>query len=248
MLKAIFLDMDETLCDTSGANQQALLTMQALAQQLYPSIDAAAFAREYLAGIYRNYPERYAQLLEPIEDEKTFRLKLVDLILGDLGIDAPEAKQSEQLQSCFDEHREQAFDFFPGVREWLIRLRKHYRLIVITNGPEFSQISKIESVDMSAYVDAIIIGGQEPEQKPAVSIFQKAMRLAQCQPHECLHIGDSLPADIQGANNAGIQSIWIQGEQAEPQVGDAKASVVVKTPEVLCLKFDEICRSLFAGS
>lgn len=246
MLKAVFLDMDETLCDTSGANYQALLTMQTLAQQIYPAIDSAAFAQEYLTGIYRDYPEKYQARLEPIENEKSFRLKLVTLILEELGVDSPSAKTVEQLQECFDQYREQVFDFFPGIKDWLIRLRKNYKLIVITNGPEFSQVSKIKSVSLNDYVDAIIIGGQEPEQKPASSIFQKAMRMAQCQANECIHIGDSLVADIKGAENAGIKSIWIQGQQSEPQQQDAKASAVIKTPQMLCLEFESICHKLFA--
>ncbi len=63
------------------------------------------------------------------------------------------------------------------------------------------------------YVDHIIIGGQEPEQKPAASIFFKALELAGCEAHEAIHVGDSLAADIAGAHNSGITSVWIQHQQ-----------------------------------
>ncbi|MEH6652034.1 MAG: hypothetical protein V7707_18585 [Motiliproteus sp.] len=52
------------------------------------------------------------------------------------------------------------------------------RFILNTNGPEFSQIPKLEAVSLAEHVDHFIIGGQEPEQKPARSIFDKALTLA----------------------------------------------------------------------
>ena len=84
---------------------------------------------------------------------------------------------------------------------------------MITNGPEFSQIPKVERINLKDHVDHIIIGGQEPEQKPARSIFDKALTLAQCKPHEAIHVGDSLASDIAGAHNCGITSVWIQHQQ-----------------------------------
>ena len=63
------------------------------------------------------------------------------------------------------------------------------------------------------HVDHIIIGGQEPEQKPARSIFDKALQLANCAAHEAIHVGDSLATDIAGAQNSGITSVWIQHQQ-----------------------------------
>ena len=47
----------------------------------------------------------------------------------------------------------------------------------------------------------------------AVSIFQKALQLAGCEPHEAIHVGDNLVADIQGANNSGITTVWIQHQE-----------------------------------
>ncbi len=62
---------------------------------------------------------------------------------------------------------------------------------------------------MQSHVDFIIVGGDEPEEKPAPSIFSKAMSLANVQPEEALHVGDSLSSDIYGANRSGIKSVWI---------------------------------------
>ena len=217
MIKALFLDMDETLCDTSGANEHARQLMeQAVERQYGPAINGKAFADAYVAGIYRRWSDsqraRYLPIIEQ-QGEGAFRLQLIIDLLAQQGVDDVSAESARTLQENFDRDRLAAFDFYPGIVEFLAEARKLFTLVVITNGPEFSQIPKVEAVKLADHVDHIIIGGQEPEQKPARSIFEKALRLANCEPHEAIHVGDSLAADIAGAHDSRITSVWIQHQQ-----------------------------------
>ena len=215
MLKALLLDMDETLTDTQAANHQA---KQLMANDMAArfSIDGQRFADAYVLGIYREWSEsqhaRYMPIIET-QSEGTFRVQLIRDLLAEQGISEFSADDAQALQDKFDSDRLAAFDFFPGIEAFLAEARKLFTLVVITNGPEFSQIPKVEAVQLSKHVDHIIIGGQEPEQKPAVSIFEKALQLAHCEAHEAIHIGDSLAADIVGAHHSGITSVWIQHQQ-----------------------------------
>lgn len=230
MLKALFLDMDETLCDTTGANLKALNQMAEKAAEIFAGqLDAHELSARYLKGIYRELDDRYRSLLLPVTDEEAFRLQLIELIVQDLGVTDMPADAPRLLQSTFDESRTAFFDFFAGMGDQLLQWRKQVKLIVITNGPEFSQVVKVERVDMSRYVDHIIIGGQEKEEKPAVSIFEKALKLAECEPEEVLHVGDSLSSDIMGANNAGIRALWVS--HGESRTGHAAVpDYEVETP------------------
>ncbi len=217
MLKALFLDMDETLCDTTGANRKAQTLMGHEVQSLYgTNIDGEAFAQDYVTGIYRewtaNQRQRYMPIIEQ-HSEAAFRIQLIQDLLADRGINNVHATDAQALQDKFDADRLDAFDFYPGVAEFLAQARKLFTLVVITNGPEFSQVPKVEAVNLADHVDHIIIGGQEPEQKPARSIFDKALKLANCEAHEAIHVGDSLKADVAGAHNSGITSVWIQHQQ-----------------------------------
>jgi len=215
-LKALFLDMDETLCDTSGANVKALEHLRKLVQ-LRSSVDfdTHEFARLYLSGIYKDLSDELRVALFPIENEEEFRTDLMKILLRDCGWDFTR-DDLHSLRREFDDHRMRVFDFFPGVSSQLKELKKYYKLIVITNGPIYSQRPKVKQLKLRGYVDAVIIGGEEPEEKPHKSIFEKALRLADCAPQEALHVGDSEPADIKGANNAGVRSVWINagGEQS----------------------------------
>lgn len=217
MLKALFLDMDETLCDTSAANEQAKSLMaQALQAQHGESFDGRGFAEAYITGIYHEWSaaqkKRYMPIIEQ-QNEEAFRVQLIRDLLAERGINNISDESAQALQDKFNDDRNVAFDFYPGIKEWLIEARKFFTLVVITNGPEYSQVPKVERVNMIAHVDYLIIGGQEPEEKPFPSIFKKALKLANCEAHEVIHVGDSLASDIAGANNSGITSVWIQHQQ-----------------------------------
>lgn len=217
MLKALFLDLDETLCDTLGANEQATRLMgQALDGRYGGRCNGQALADAYVTGIYRQWSDaqraRYLPIIEQ-QSEAAFRVQLIRDLLAMQGIEAVSDAEIQLLQDNFDRDRIAAFGFYPGIEAFLAEARKLFTLVVITNGPEFSQLPKVEAVKLAAHVDHIIIGGQEPEQKPARSIFDKALQLANCGAHEAIHVGDSLATDIAGAHNSGITSVWIQHQQ-----------------------------------
>ena len=217
MLKALLLDMDETLCDTLGANERAKQLMaQALRAQCGARFDGEGFADAYVAGIYRQWSDRQRARYLPIvqqQSEVAFRLQLIRDLFAEYGVEAVDQAAVQALQDNFDRDRLNAFHFYPGIVEFLAEARKLFTLVVITNGPEYSQVPKVEAINLAEHVDHIIIGGQEPEQKPARSIFDKALRLANCAAHEAIHVGDSLATDIAGARDSGITSVWIQHSQ-----------------------------------
>ena len=233
MLTTILLDLDETLCDTTGANSKALI---ALADQFCTIFSPQSqqqgevFAKAYLKGIYRDLDARYREILLSIGDEEAFRIALIGLILKDMAlVDYPDGTEAI-LQTTFDSARTQYFDFFPTIENWLQTLRKNFTLGVITNGPIFSQQVKVDRIKLKDKVDFVIIGGEEPEQKPAKSIFDKALKLANCDASQAIHIGDSFSADIEGANAAGIQSVWISYGQKQPRNTSTKPTYTLDSP------------------
>lgn len=240
MLKALFLDMDETLCDTPGANEQAKRLMaEALIEQHGPEFDGQRFADAFVLGIYREWTDaqrtRYMPIIEQ-QSEEAFRVQLIRDLLEEHGVDEFCGDAAQALQDKFDQDRIDAFDFYPGIKEWLAEARQIFTLVVITNGPEFSQLPKLARVDMQAHVDHVIVGGQEPEEKPFPSIFMKALKLANCEAHEVIHVGDSLASDIAGANNSGITSVWIQHQRPlDAELGINPSHMIMHPSEIPAL-------------
>ena len=227
--------MDDTLCDTKGANEQAQEKMARMFESECGIDNGDDIAQKYVQGIYRQWSPEQEQRYLPIaeqESEGAFRVQLITDLVTSVNGSIDDTK-AEKLQNSFDLFRIEAFDFFAGIPEFLQEARKYFVLVVITNGPEFSQLPKLEAVKMSKYVDHIIVGGQEPEQKPAKSIFKKALSLADCEAHEAIHIGDSLAADVAGAHGIGITSVWVQHQQPlDAELGINPSHSVVQPIEV----------------
>ncbi len=215
MLKALFLDLDETLCDTRRATDLAKAQLAETVRARF-GVDGALFADRYEAGFYRRWSDaqrtRYLPIIKQ-QGEDAFRVQLMVDLLTEQGVGTMSQSAAQGLQHQFDRDRLAAFDFFPGIEAFLAEVRQLFITVVITNGPVFSQVPKIAAVNLAAHVDHIIIGGQEPEEKPARSIFEKALKLAGCEPYEAIHVGDSLAADIAGAHGSCITSVWVQHQQ-----------------------------------
>lgn len=163
MLKAIFFDMDETLCGTSQADKVAGQEFADWIAQTYPQVtDSTAFVQRYLQGVYKKLNDEFPQLIALLSDENAFRCGLIQTILAEQGIEI-DAEQAQQAQSFFDSARMGAFTFFPGVKEMLTELRQRYKLVVITNGPIFSQHPKLEATQMSEWLITLSLVAKSPK-------------------------------------------------------------------------------------
>ncbi|PAJ72431.1 hypothetical protein CJF42_21280 [Pseudoalteromonas sp. NBT06-2] len=92
----------------------------------------------------------------------------------------------------------------PEVLTLLKNLNKKYTLIAITNG----------NVDISKFClkdsfEFLLMAGFDGRQKPAADMFELAAEKLNVKLENILHIGDNLDSDIQGANNNGCMSCWL---------------------------------------
>lgn len=98
----------------------------------------------------------------------------------------------------------------PDVLSLLYRLRQHYMLGLITNGPSCAQWEKVERLDLRHYFDCILVSGDLPWEKPHQKIFLEACHYLGVQPWQCIMVGDKLETDIQGAIEASLgATVWV---------------------------------------
>jgi HAD superfamily hydrolase (TIGR01509 family) len=83
-----------------------------------------------------------------------------------------------------------------------------WKLGVVTNGEAAGQTAKLERLGVFELVDACCISGELGIRKPDPRIFEIAAQRCGAALENAWMIGDS-PADIEGARNAGIRSIWL---------------------------------------
>lgn len=107
---------------------------------------------------------------------------------------------------------------FPDVVDTLKKLSGIPKAIISnTTNPVAMKELELERSGLKEYFDLTVYSSGVPFRKPHPSIFQLAINYFQLPPSEILFVGDSLSADIAGAQNVGMKTAWInrKNEQAE---------------------------------
>ncbi len=92
----------------------------------------------------------------------------------------------------------------------LIALRQRgYRLGILTNGHSLMQNRKIEVSGLRPLMDAVMVSGDVGVQKPDGEIFRRLAACVGVPPHQCLFVGDYVPNDLVGAQNGGMQPLYM---------------------------------------
>jgi HAD superfamily hydrolase (TIGR01662 family) len=100
-------------------------------------------------------------------------------------------------------------------------MAKGYRLGMITNASDENNTQAlIDQNGLRLYFEFIISSAKCGIRKPDARIFQLALDHLGIQPTEAVMIGDTLEADILGANQLGIYSIWITRRAVLPPDGE----------------------------
>jgi len=87
---------------------------------------------------------------------------------------------------------------------------ENYQLGIFSNAGDDKDVQElIEIFGIRPYFDFVLTSAASFYRKPHPRAFEIALARWNIEPHEAVMIGDSLEADIAGAKNAGMQTIWI---------------------------------------
>ncbi|MGQ3411741.1 HAD family hydrolase [Natrinema versiforme] len=104
-----------------------------------------------------------------------------------------------------------AVRFRPGAKAALEHARDRSRVGLITNGGRKTQTQKLRALGIEDAFDVRVF--TEPSAgilpKPNAAPFERALGELEVAPDAAIHVGDSLHADIAGANAMGIDSAWL---------------------------------------
>lgn len=192
MIKAIILDFDGTLSDRYGA---AYEMYRWYLKQIMPEEDENSLAFEAKVQqclIYDEYGTiDRSHVLEQIKKKW----------VKDLDIE----KWKDVWYSNFFRYQR----LMEHCEEILLLLKEKYKLAIITNGPETSQMAKVKALGMDAFFPVVVVGGAFGKQKPDVSIYHHTAQQLGVEPEECVFIGDTFSTDIFGALAAGMQAVMM---------------------------------------
>ena len=95
---------------------------------------------------------------------------------------------------------------------------KKYGLHLITNGFEKTQWNKLTQSGLAPYFNHVITSEASNSLKPKKEIFEYAIIKAGTTLGESIMIGDNLETDIQGAMNAGMDTVFVNHINAVTEI------------------------------
>lgn len=192
----VLFDADNTLLDFNAAEVQALRrTVERRGLSFTPELlgQYTAINRAYWDAKHRGQAEGR---LPSWERFRRFGQAV--------GCDAdPEKWDGEYLDALGD-----CGDMLPGALELVRALRPHCKLGLATNGLQRVQRKRLADHPLLPYLDGIFISEEMGVGKPEKAYFDRVLDELGAVPETTVMVGDDLLSDIQGAVNAGLDSIW----------------------------------------
>ncbi|MEO6540388.1 MAG: YjjG family noncanonical pyrimidine nucleotidase [Ferruginibacter sp.] len=212
--KHLFFDLDHTLWDFDANAKETLAELYAIFD-LNNRINTA-FEDFFPKYLFHNEVlwDRYHKGLITSEDLKWKRMwrTMLDFKIANEPL-------ARDMSGKFLEILPTKKLLFPHTIEILNYLKeKKYELHLITNGFEKTQWSKLNNSGLSRYFTHVITSEGSNSLKPKKEIFDFAMGMAKSSLSESIMIGDNLDADIQGAMNAGMDTVFVNHINAKPEI------------------------------
>jgi putative hydrolase of the HAD superfamily len=221
MYKHLFFDLDHTLWDFEKNSRESLADLyQAFSLHTSNISELSAFQQEFSV-----VNKRYWSLLErnEITHEELRRCRFRDTLVN-LGVDADETF-GLQLNEAFLELLPQKSHLIEGAIEILDFFAPNYELHILSNGWQHVQARKISSSNIAHYFKEVITIERAEARKPDKKIFDYAIQVTNARLSESIMIGDNFEADILGAINAQMDSVFYNPDSF---VGTQKPTFEIK--------------------
>ena len=218
MIKAVFFDLDGTLCDSDTAWSIAQREIFQLLHEHYPDV-----SEETLTEAWRRvHQELFQQLNAGRRSMAEVRDSRFQCLFRELGL--PVDKVMEELSDFFCLRYLTSLRLYDDVA--ILEKLHTYHVGIITNGAHDehtdSQLSKVRHLGLSERIQSLTISGEIGVRKPRVEIFKVACERADVLPEEAVFVGDTIQNDIVGANRAGMTSVFIdrKSDVLTPETAD----------------------------
>ena len=205
VIKAVFFDLDGTLCDSDTAWSIAQSEMFQLLREQYPAVSEE--------GLTEAWKTVHQELFKQLDAGKCAMADVRDSRFQYLfkELDLPVDRAMEDLSDFFCSRYLTSLRLYDDAT--VLEKLQTYHVGIITNGAHDehtdSQLSKVRHLGLSERIQSLTISGEIGVRKPNIEIFQVACERAGVSPKEAVFVGDTVENDIVGANRVGMTSILI---------------------------------------
>jgi 2-haloacid dehalogenase len=203
----LFFDADGTLFDYNRAEATAFRK----------ALEALQF--EYQDSYLNTYQKINRELWSALERHEVtpavLRLRRFELLLEALQWTG----SAEDLNVTYVEQLGLCTDLIDGAYDVLQALAQSSRIVIVTNGLEAVQRSRLRRSAIQPFINELIISEEIGAAKPHPAFFDAAFaRIGNPSKPEVMIIGDSLTSDMQGGADYGIDTCWYNpGGEVKPE-------------------------------
>jgi HAD superfamily hydrolase (TIGR01662 family) len=205
--EVLFFDLGDTLIYDSDPWEPIFMHAD---RAMRRSLELAGFplSRDPYGEFNSIFELYYHRRKDSIQEETT--VQLLDELMQNQGVSPPRQVLMDAMRAMYAVTQE---NWFPesGAQPTLQKLSKQgYRLGMISNAADDENVQTlVDKVNLRPYFELILSSAACGVRKPDSHIFQLALDHFNVSPVHAAMIGDTLEADIFGANQMGIYSIWI---------------------------------------
>ena len=224
-MKALLVDLDDTLLDYTGGVEESWREACALAGPAGVDPDALAAAMARARRWLWSDSGRHQQ--ERLDMQGAWR-KIAERALADVG--APDARLGADIAEEFAARRWKRMRLFAGVEEALHQLRaRGVALALVTNGDRRQQRRKVEEYGLARFFDAILIEGEFGAGKPDESVYRHVLGVLDTRPADAWMVGDHLEWDVGAPQRLGLRGVWVDAAgEGVPDSEETRPDLVVR--------------------
>lgn len=202
-VKAVLFDLDETLWPVGPVIQHAEDTLFQ-----WMSVNTPQVVQHYSIERMRNQRQEMMRTNPRFQyDLWALRHAMLTNLFTEFGEDLAKA---DQAMAIFADARNKV-ELFDDVLPALDKLRQRVAMGSISNG-----FADLKAIGLAPYFKVSIAAHTFGCAKPDPRIFAAASEALHLRPGEIVFVGDDLLLDVEGAQKAGMQAIWIDRKQLQP--------------------------------
>jgi putative hydrolase of the HAD superfamily len=196
----VFFDLDHTLWDF---DRNSALAFERIFRDKNIAVQLPAFLEAY-EPINFEYWKKFRE--DRVTKEQLRRGRLLDsfeALKVEMDIETIDALSIAYIDALPDNNH-----LFDGAIEVLEYLKDTYQLHIITNGFKEVQHLKLEKSNLASYFKTVTSSEEVGVKKPNPKVFNTALQKANAVAASSIMIGDTFEADILGAENVGMDTIF----------------------------------------
>lgn len=210
----VLIDIDDTLLDFTKCANDAIKSA------------CNKFGVPYTTTLVDTFHPINLDLWHKLEKKEVTKEKLFDtrfqIVFDKLGIKA----DGIAFETAFRENFHESAILVDGARDLLEYLRSKYKVYVASNASMHQQTNRMKRAELDGYIDGYFVSEEIGFPKPQKEFFDACFKaLPDVKPQDVVMIGDSLSADIKGACEYGLKTIWYN-HRNEP-TADVKCDYIV---------------------